>query len=512
MTATKINRGVMKEKLSTEQKKFKLIEGPIARQLVIFALPLFLANILQQMFNTADAIIAGRFMNPEAMTAIVEAGKVVNVLINLFLGISVGAGIVISQYFGAKDKDNLSKAVHSSVVMGVIFGVFMTAIGLLTSGILLRAMRIDAEHLALAGEYLRIYFVGVLFVFLYNIGAGILRAVGDSVTPLIFLGIAVALNFVLDYLFVAKFNMGVAGTAWATVITNALASILVLGRLFMVKTDYRLSFKKMKIDPKISMKIIKVGFPIGIQNSLISVAHIVMQRYISSFGKAAEQGAALCSKIDGYLYVPVNSLTMSLATFVGQNLGAGKKDRVKKAVKVNILLCEGISVALGLLLFFLHKPIMLFISPGVSADALKVASLEMVVIIFSYPILALNDNFANSLRGAGQSLIPSIILIIGMFGIRIGFMEVCLKLIGWNNVIVVFLTFPVSWTFTCVCLGVCYYRGKWLNKKLVVTVSSPVEQPVFCAEQTHPLAEQPCMSAAEMPFKAEPLPIFNDKQ
>jgi len=484
----------------TELKKRKMIDGPIAKQLVIFALPLMLANLLQQLLNTTDALIVGRLISMEALTGVTQASRVIMVLNSLFLGIGVGAGVVISHFYGAKDKENYSKAMHTTVLAGLLLGLLVTGIGLVLTRPILGLMGLSPDSILYqyAVDYLLIYFVGVVFVFVFNMGAGILRAVGDSVSPLIFLFVAVFLNIGLTFLFLRSFNMGVIGVAVSTIISQAVATILVLLKLFLTKNDYRMSIKKLRIDKKIFVKIIRVGIPVGLHTSIISSAHIFMQRYINGFDNfdcncsypyypnilehtlycltrhtPHANGVATLSKIDGFVYMPMMALSLALTTFVGQNVGADREDRAKKAMKVTLIISMIITVIMSIVVFIVAEPLMRLVAPDIgyfyiypNSEAIEIGLRFMRVLVFSYPILMLNDIMGGSLRGAGKALVPSIILVCCMFGIRLLFLFFAIDL-GGMDILAVFLTFPIAWSISSICMTVYFFKSGLKKKERI---------------------------------------------
>gem|GEM_PF-164428 len=477
-----------------------MIDGPIAKQLVIFALPLMLANLLQQLLNTTDALIVGRLISMEALTGVTQASRVIMVLNSLFLGIGVGAGVVISHFYGAKDKENYSKAMHTTVLAGLLLGLLVTGIGLVLTRPILGLMGLSPDSILYqyAVDYLLIYFVGVVFVFVFNMGAGILRAVGDSVSPLIFLFVAVFLNIGLTFLFLRSFNMGVIGVAVSTIISQAVATILVLLKLFLTKNDYRMSIKKLRIDKKIFVKIIRVGIPVGLHTSIISSAHIFMQRYINGFDNfdcncsypyypnilehtlycltrhtPHANGVATLSKIDGFVYMPMMALSLALTTFVGQNVGADREDRAKKAMKVTLIISMIITVIMSIVVFIVAEPLMRLVAPDIgyfyiypNSEAIEIGLRFMRVLVFSYPILMLNDIMGGSLRGAGKALVPSIILVCCMFGIRLLFLFFAIDL-GGMDILAVFLTFPIAWSISSICMTVYFFKSGLKKKERI---------------------------------------------
>jgi len=412
----------------------------------------------------------------------------------LFLGVGVGAGVVISHFYGAKDNENNSKAMHTAIVLGAILGLALTGIGVALTRPALSLMGVYYGSVLYdyAFYYLLIYFLGVIFVIMFNIGAGILRAVGDSVTPSIFLFIVVVLNIGLTLLFLEVFNLGVIGVAVSTIISQAVATALVFGKLFFTRHDYKMFFRKLRISKKMLVKIIRIGLPVGIHTSLIASAHIIMQRYINGFDTILNfscdcygyycvqmieyayrclsnyvphaNGVAVFNKIDGFVYLPMMAMGLALTTFVGQNVGADRVDRAKRAMKITLLLGLIMTVALSTIVILIGRYVVLLIAPQISIygtqgamSGMEVAMLYMLVVVCSYPILMCNDIVGGALRGAGRALVPSLILIVCMVGIRLLFLFLAID-VGGMGIVAVFLTFPISWGVSAICMTAYYFK------------------------------------------------------
>ncbi|MCL2675786.1 MAG: MATE family efflux transporter [Firmicutes bacterium] len=453
-----------------------MTEGRILPRLILFALPFLIANVLQHTYNTADAFIVEMIMGKDAFNGVVQSGKVSQVMVNFFLGLGVGAGVVIAQYFGAKDKGNLKKAVHNTIIIGVFSGIVLTGLGLLLSKYILTAINTHEDVFPYAKEYLDIYFAGVIFLVLYNMGAGILRAVGDTLTPLIFLGITAVVNIFLDYFMTRAY--GVAGAAWATVIAEALSAFLVLLRLFLAKGDYRLRFRDFKISGAMVKKIFKLGLPTGLQNSIVAIAHLLMTYFINMFTLPVRTGTYHYQMLDGYIYIPFNSMSVSLSAFVGQNVGAGRYDRVKKGVKACLMISMGLTAVMGTMMFLFGRNLLTLFegldgSSGTEAvmsaadkELMTATSLKfMTVMVLSYPILVVTDTLAGALRGAGQAFVPAVVTVGAMCGFRIIFLFSVMPF--KNDIVVVYLSYTTSWTLSAVALVIYYLRGRWRNKAIV---------------------------------------------
>ena len=330
-----------------KRRETDMTSGNIWKHLISFALPLMVGSIFQQLYNTVDTWVVGNYVSNEAFSAVGSVGPIINMLIGFFTGLATGAGVVISQYFGAKRPEEVSATVHTSMAMTFLMGIAFTIIGIVTTPLSLRLMNTPAEVMPEARTYLVIYFAGVLGLMVYNMGAGILRAVGDSNRPFYFLIITAVLNTILDLVFVIVFHMGVAGVAWATIIAQAVSAVLIMIVLVRSRTAVRFSFLKMKIDWKIMGKIVKVGMPAAIQMAITSFSNIFVQGYINHFGADVMSGWTAYAKIDMLAMLPMQSIGLANTTFVGQNLGADLIKRTKQGVNISLILAEGITIVLS---------------------------------------------------------------------------------------------------------------------------------------------------------------------
>ena len=306
------------------EKKITMTEGSIIKSIMLFSIPLLIGNLFQQLYNTADSVIAGNFIGKEALAAVGSSNSLINLIIGLFIGISTGAGVIIAQYYGAKDEEKMQWAVHTSMMLSIIGGILLTFIGVFLSPQILKAMGTPPEVMEQSVIYLRIYFMGSLFNITYNMGAGILRGVGDSKRPLYYLCITSAVNILLDILFVVVLRMGVKGTAIATVISQIISAVLVVWTLCRDDDIYRMYFRKLRIDVRMMKRILAMGIPSGLQSAIISFSNVIVQSNINSFGANAMAGTSSYMKIDGFVILPIMSFGMAAMTFTGQNIGAGK--------------------------------------------------------------------------------------------------------------------------------------------------------------------------------------------
>ena len=417
----------MAQTILEEKKKSRLMtEGSIWKSILLFSVPLILGNMLQQLYNTADSIIVGNFVGSNALAAVGSSGSPIFLLIGFSQGIAVGAGVVVSQFLGAKDREGAHTAVHTSLALSAILGAILTVCGIAVSRALLTAMNTPAEVLEDAVLYIRLYFGGVLFSVVYNMAAGILNAAGNSKRSLLYLGVASVTNIVLDLVLIAGCKMGVAGAAIATDISQLVSCVLSLRFLMRVEDDYRVTAKEVRVHKKMAVRIIKVGLPTGIQNMVISLSNVLVQVSVNGYGAAAMAGFAAYMKVDGFNILPVLSFGMAATTFVGQNFGAGKIDRVKKGTFVTLGMCIVYTILTGILLLAFQDPIMhLF-----TGDETVIAYGKICMLYFCpfYWMLGILQGLAGTVRGTGKSVPPMVVLLISLCLFRIVWIQFALPL------------------------------------------------------------------------------------
>ena len=436
-----------------------MTEGSIVKSLLLFALPLIFGNLLQQMYNTADSIIVGNFVGSNALAAVGSSGSPIYLLIGFSQGLAVGAGVVVSQYLGAGDHKETREAVHTALAIAVVMGLLLTVGGVACGRALLVAMNTPAEVLADAVTYIRIYFGGVLFSVVYNMTAGILNAAGNSKRSLLYLGVASITNIVLDLVLIAGCKMGVAGAAIATDISQLVSCVLSLRFLMRVEDDYRVTAKEVRVHKKMAVRIIKVGLPTGIQNMVISLSNVLVQVSVNGYGAAAMAGFAAYMKVDGFNILPVLSFSMAATTFVGQNFGAGKIDRVKKGTFVTLGMCIVYTILTGILLLAFQDPIMhLF-----TGDETVIAYGKICMLYFCpfYWMLGILQGLAGTVRGTGKSVPPMVVLLISLCLFRIVWIQFALPLFA--GIEGVLLVYPVSWAVGAVLMVLYAWKGKWMQ-------------------------------------------------
>ncbi len=444
-----------------------MTEGSILRHLLVFAFPLLIGNIFQQFYNLVDTWVVGNYVSNEAFAAVGSVSSIINVLIGFFGGLSTGAGAVISQYFGAKDEEHVKKAVHTSIVATLLLGIVFTALGILITPLMLRLMNTPDNVIELSSAYLTIYFAGILGLMIYNIGAGILRAVGDSRHPFYFLVVSAVINIVLDLVFVLVFDMEVEGVALATVIAQGVSAILVIITLMRTKSCVHLTLRDLRIDLPILSKIFKVGLPAGIQVSITAFSNVFVQSYINDFGADGMSAWTAYTKIDQLLLLPMQSIALSSTTFVAQNIGSKQIDRAKKGVKT--ALCIGIlSTAILMIpvLIFAPQLIAFFNS---KAEVITIGTLFMRFTTPFYILCCYNQIYASALRGAGDSRAPMIILLSSFVVFRqimlfliakllIPYLATLTVITEHARMVITAMAYPIGWLMASLLLTLYYHR------------------------------------------------------
>ena len=434
-----------------------MTQGPIWKRITYFALPILLGNLFQQMYNTADSLIVGNFLGKNALAAVSSTGSLIFMLIGFLSGIAIGAGVVISRYFGGNKLEEMSQAVHTTVAFGLVAGVVMTAVGVGLSPQILRWMDTPENVMYNSQLYLSIYFMGSLGSVMYNVCVGIMQAVGDSRHPLYYLIVSSVVNVVLDLFFIAVLGMGVDGAAWATIIAQYVSAIMCLWRLLRVKDNYRVELRRIRFHWDMLKRVVRFGLPSGVQNSIIAIANVVVQSNINHFGDAAMAGVGAYSKIEGFGFLPITSFTMAMTTFVGQNLGAGQIERTKRGARfgtiTSVLLAELIGVAV-----FIFAP-QLIATFDTSPDVIAYGVDKARTSVLFYCLLAFSHAMASILRGAGKAVVPMFVMMICWCIIRVSFLAIAVPLTG--SIQMVYWVYPLTWFLSSVTFLWYYRRIDW---------------------------------------------------
>ena len=446
-------------KIAASPQPRRMTEGSIAKSLLLFAVPLILGNLLQQLYNTADSIIVGNFVGANALAAVGSSGSPIYLLIGFSQGVAVGAGVVVAQYLGAKDRADTQLAVHTALAISVVMGLILTIGGVACGRALLEWMNTPAEVLEDAVTYIRIYFGGVLFSVVYNMIAGILNAAGNSRRSLIYLAYASLTNILLDLIFIVGLKMGVAGAAIATDISQLVSCLLSLRFLLRVEDDYRVRLRDIRLHGRMALRIIRVGLPTGIQNMVISFSNVLVQASVNSYGAAAMAGFAAYMKVDGFNILPVSSISMAATTFVGQNYGAGRLDRVRKSVWVTLALGVCYTLTTGALLLLGQDPIMRLFTTDEAVIAFGCSAMRWFCPF--YFLLSILHGLAGAVRGTGASVPPMVVLLVSLCLFRILWIQWFLPLFGsYEGVMMVY---PVSWALGAVLMILYTWKGRWME-------------------------------------------------
>ena len=444
--------GIFKKKTAVN-----LIEGPIIKNILIFAAPLFLGQLLQQFYNMVDAWVIGNFADNDAFAAVSSAGSMTFLIVGLFNGIAIGGGVIISKYFGAKDKENVVKAIHTNFLFGIIASIASTVIGLLLMPHILVWMKTPDSVMQNSLSYFTIYFAGVSTVIMYNICMSIMRALGDSVHPLYYLIISSIVNVILDLLFVAVFQWGVAGAAIATIIAQAISVALCLWRMVRMDDYTRLDFRKLHFYKDMMREVIRQGLPTGIQNAVISIGNLTVQTNINSFGAYAMAGVGAYSKIEGFVFLPIMSMSMSLPTFVSQNLGARNEERAKKGSVFGIIMGMIMAEVLGVLIY-LTAPSMVKIFVD-TAESVSYGAIHARVTAPFFFLLAFSHCAAGALRGCGKAYIPMATMLAFWCGVRVVYVTSILKFIPQFQMIS--WAYPLTWSLSSLVFLIVLLRMNW---------------------------------------------------
>ena len=440
------------------KKSTVMTEGSIWKKILFFSIPLILGNLFQQLYNTVDSIIVGNYIGSEALAAVGSSGSLINLLIGFCIGASAGAGVVIAQFYGAQDREGVRKAVHTTIAIAIAAGAVLTVVGIVAIPILLKAMGTPQEVFDQASIYLKVYFGGILFSVVYNMSAGILNAVGNSKRSLVYLMIAATSNIFLDLLFVVVLKMGIVGAAIATDISQLLSCIFII--LFLVRSEdvYRVKLKDIRCYDNLLGKILKIGLPTGVQNIVISLSNVIVQSSVNSFGAVAMAGFAAYIKVDGFNILPVLSFSMAATTFVGQNVGAGRLDRVKKGMYVSVAMGIIYTVCTGILLLTFAPQVI-----GVFTQNGKVVEYGVYIMKFFCPfywMLGILHILAGTIRGTGKTMQAMVVFLFSLCIFRVlwiwGAMSVSHKIGG------VMLGYPLSWLVGLVMILIYVWKGNWM--------------------------------------------------
>lgn len=449
-----------------------MTKGNIAKQLLLFAFPILLTNLLQNLYNAADSFVVGRFCDGNGLAAVGTTEPICNCLIGLFLGVGAGISVIVSHAYGAGDIKGVHYAVHNGIALSIVCGVLVSVLGFVFSPQLLELIQVDPEIFDQAVLYLRIYFAGALFLVVYNIGAGILRAVGDSKHPLIFLCVSAVTNVVLNFLFIALFSWGVAGAAIATIISQFVSAVLVILTLVRSEGAHKLFIKDIAFHKTSLITSLKIGVPTGLQSMVISLSNVIIQAFVNLYGPASTAGSSAATKVDNFILLISQSLSLALMTFVGQNIGAKNIKRAKQGTAVSVALSMGLMFAFGVItVIFRESIISVFVDKNdPNADEIiYYGAMKVFFVSAPYFIVGINDNLSSFLRAVGKATVPMITYIAIMCVFRIlwiFFFRFWMPFIDTDSLSSIFVVYPITFVLTAITLLTYYFTGGW-KKNLI---------------------------------------------
>ena len=439
--------------MAKKSYEIDMCNGPLLGKLLIFSLPLMLSGILQLLFNAADLIVVGQFAtnSKTALAAVGSTGSLTNLIINVFIGLSVGSNVLVARFYGAKRNDEVNRVVHTSIMISIIFGIFLAFFGVATARYLLELMDTPEDVLDQATLYMRIYFAGMPVIMLYNFGSAILRAMGDTKRPLYYLLIAGIVNVILNLIFVIQFHLDVAGVAIATVISQAISAALIV--LSLTKSDgpCRLNLRKLRIHKTELLRMAQIGLPAGFQGAIFSISNVLIQSSINSFGSTAMAGSTAPAHIEGFVYTAMNTFHHTAVNFTSQNLGAHKFDRIKKSILLNIVLVSIVGILLGGGAYLLGPELLRIYNKD--AEVVSYGMIRLLYVCVPYFLCGIMDTLVGGIRGMGVSVLPMFTSLIGACGLRILWIYTIFQ---WDRTLpVLFLSYPVTWLITALAHTVC---------------------------------------------------------
>ena len=442
------------------KNQLDMTKGPIFKELIIFSVPLILSGVLQLLFNAADVIVVGRFAGDNSLAAVGSTSSFINLMLNLFIGLSIGSSVVSANYFGAGKIRELRNTVHTSMLLSIYSGIGLTILGVIFARPILHLMQAPEEVLVLAVLYLRIYFAGISATVIFNFGSALLRAKGDTKRPLYILMVAGVINVILNLIFVICFRMDVAGVALATVISQIFAAAFVVVLLMREEDGFKLELRKLKIHKYILIHIIKIGVPAGFQGMMFSISNMVIQSSVNSFGPVVIAGSSAGINIEGFVYLAMNGFSQGALTFVSQNMGAGQKDRIKKLMFISLLTVLVVGEGLGFLVVIFARQILGIYSKNPLVIAAGIRRLS--IICSTYALCGIMDTMSNIIRGIGHSLLPMVVCIVGVCVFRIVWLSTLFQTVRFHTEFIIFVSYPISWIITfiahCICFAIVFKK------------------------------------------------------
>lgn len=440
--------------MSVGKYEMDMCEGPLLKKMLFFALPLMFSSMLQLLFNAADTIVVGQFCGDNSLGAVGSNGALINLLTNVFIGLSVGANVLVAKFYGAGNKESLHDTVHTAVLMSLVCGVVLLVIGEVFARQLLILMKTPSGILDLSTTYLRIYFLGMPAMMFYNFGSAILRAVGDTKRPLYYLSFAGVVNAGLNLLLVIVCRLDVAGVAIATVISQLISAVLVLRCLLKDSGSVRLSIKELHINKHILGKILRIGLPAGFQGSIFSLSNVVIQSSVNTFGEIVVSGNSAAANIEGFVYMAMNAFHHTTLSFTGQNYGAGNMKRVRKTLLLGQACVTVTGLVFGQLVVFFGRPLLSIYTD--TPEAIAAGMVRLTIICGTYFLCGNMDVMVGSLRGIGYAVMPMIVSLVGACGLRLLWIATVFRVPQYHTIDTVYLSYPVSWAITTLVHVVCF--------------------------------------------------------
>ena len=442
-----------------QSNRHSLTSGSIWKAMLLFALPVFLGNVFQQLYNAFDAWCVGNYIGDDALAAVSSSGSLIFMMVSFFNGLAMGAGVIIARTFGARHYDSMRKAIHTAIAFGLVTGAILTVAGVALTPTILRWMGTPSEVLPQSIAYFRYYFYGAIFIVMYNIFVGILHAVGDSKHPLYYLIFSTCINIALDMLFVAVLGFGVGSAAIATTVSQGVSAALCFLHLLRIDAPYKVKIKEIRFHKESFFEIVRYGIPSGVQNSVIALANVFVQSNINAFGKAAMAGCGSYSKLEGFAFLPVTCFTQALSTFVGQNLGAGQHDRVKKGVAFGVACSCIMAEIIGGLSYIFAPQLIGFFSE--TEEAIRFGTQHMRTICMFYFLLAFSHCIAGVMRGAGKATVPMFTMLACWCIFRVTYISIAVKLV--NQLTTVSWAYPITWTLSSIIFLIYFLKADWIH-------------------------------------------------
>ena len=436
------------------KNEMDMCSGSIFGKMLIFTIPLMLSSMLQLLFNAADIVVVGNFAGDSSLGAVGSTGSLVNLMTNLFIGLSVGVNVLVARYYGSGEKDNLHDTVQTSITLSVILGLVVAVFGFIFAPTFLKMMKLEGEILRLASIYLRIYFLGMPAVMIYNFGSAVLRAIGDTTRPLIFMVISGIVNVGLNLLFVIKFGMNVDGVAIATVISQLISAVLVVVCLIRENNVIHFDIHHMYINKNILLKILRIGLPAGFQGTLFSLSNVFIQSSVNTFGDDIISGNSSAINIEGFVYVAMNSFHQAAISFVSQNVGAGKRERINKITVVSVLLVSATGLLMGTLVNYFGRELLGIYSNNPAI--IEAGYIRVGIICSIYFLCGIMDVMVGALRGLGYSTMPAIVSLRGACVFRLIWLATVFQIDKWHTIQTIYYSYPISWILTFSVHVVCY--------------------------------------------------------